>query len=70
MELERLTKLVNEILANEPTNINALFFRGLRAFKEGENKIAIDHWTLLLDQIPPDSQMALELSKKIDNLKN
>ena len=63
-------QLVNEILANEPTNINALFFRGLRAFKEGENKIAIDHWTLLLEQIPPDSQMALELSKKIDNLKN
>jgi hypothetical protein len=42
----------------------------LRAFKEGEDKIAIDHWNLLLDQIPPDSQMARELSKKIDNLKN
>ena len=63
-------QLINEILANEPTNINALFFRGLRSFKEGENKIAIDYWTLLLDQIPPDSQMALELSKKIDDLKN
>jgi hypothetical protein len=47
-----------------------LFFRGLWAFKKGKNKIAIDHWTLLLDQIPPGSQMALELSKKLDNLKN
>ena len=65
-----IEQLVNEILANEPKNINALFFRGLWAFKEGENKIAIENWTLLLDQIPPDSQMALELSKKIDNLKN
>ena len=47
-------------------NINALFFRGLKAFKEGENKIAIENWTLLLDQIQPDSQMALELFKKIN----
>ena len=65
-----IEQLVNEILANEPKNINALFFRGLKAFKEGENKIAIENWTLLLDQIPPGSQMALELLKKINNLKN
>ncbi|MDA9657525.1 hypothetical protein N9T71_02215 [Alphaproteobacteria bacterium] len=65
-----IEQLVNEILANEPKNINALFFRGLRAFKEGENKIAIENWTLLLDQISPGSQMALELLKKINNLKN
>ena len=65
-----IEQLVNEILANEPKNINALFFRGLRAFKQGENKIAIENWTLLLDQIPPGSQMALELLKKINNLKN
>ena len=65
-----IEQLVNEILANEPKNINALFFRGLRAFKKGENKIAIENWTLLLDQIPPGSQMALELLKKINNLKN
>ena len=65
-----IEQLVNEILANEPKNINALFFKGLRAFKEGENKIAIENWTLLLDQIPPGSQMALELLKKINNLKN
>ena len=65
-----IEQLVNEILANEPKNINALFFRGLRAFKEGENKIAIENWTLLLDQIPPGSQMSLELLKKINNLKN
>ena len=65
-----IEQLVNEILANEPKNINALFFRGLRAFKQGENKIAIENWNLLLDQIPPGSQMALELLKKINNLKN
>ena len=65
-----IEQLVNEILANEPKNINALFFRGLRALKEGENEIAIENWTLLLDQIPPGSQMALELLKKINNLKN
>ena len=65
-----IEQLVNEILANEPKNINALFFRGLRAFKEGENEIAIENWTLLLDQIPPGSKMALELLKKINNLKN
>ena len=65
-----IEQLVNEILADEPKNINALFFKGLRALKEGENKIAIENWTLLLDQIPPGSQMALELLKKINNLKN
>ena len=65
-----IEQIVNEILANEPKNINALFFKGLRALKEGENEIAIENWTLLLDQIPPGSQMALELLKKINNLKN
>ena len=65
-----IEQLVNEILANKPKNINALFFKGLRALKEGENEIAIENWTLLLDQIPPGSQMALELLKKINNLKN
>ena len=65
-----IEQLVNEILTNEPKNINALFFKGLRALKEGENEIAIENWTLLLDQIPPGSQMALELLKKINNLKN
>ena len=65
-----IEQLVNEILANEPKNISALFFKGLRALKEGKNEIAIENWTLLLDQIPPGSQMALELLKKINNLKN
>ena len=66
-EIERLT---TEILKNEPKNIEALFFLGLKAFKEGKNKIAINNWTKLLNQIPPKSQMALELSKKLKSIKD
>ncbi len=64
-----IDRLVNEILDSEPDNINALFFRGLKAFKTGDNKIAIDNWTILLSQLPPKSQMALELSKKLKSIK-
>ena len=64
-----IDRLVNEILDSEPNNINALFFRGLKAFKTGDNKIAIDNWTILLSQLPPKSQMALELSKKLESIK-
>ena len=64
-----IDRLVNEILDSEPNNINALFFRGLKAFKTGEDKIAIDTWTILLSQLPPKSQMALELSKKLKSIK-
>jgi cytochrome c-type biogenesis protein CcmH/NrfG len=64
-----IDRLVNEILDSEPNNINALFFRGLKAFKTGDNKIAIDNWTILLSQLPPKSQMALELSKKLKSIK-
>ena len=64
-----IDRLVNEILDSEPNNINALFFRGLNAFKTGDNKIAIDNWTILLSQLPPKSQMALELSKKLKSIK-
>ena len=64
-----INRLVNEILESEPNNINALFFRGLKAFKTGEDKIAIDNWTTLLSQLPPKSQMAHELSKKLESIK-
>ena len=64
-----IDRLVNEILESEPSNINALFFRGLKAFKSGEDKMAIDNWTILLSQLPPKSQMALELSKKLESIK-
>ena len=50
--------------------MEALFFLGLKAFKEGKNKIAINNWTKLLNQIPPKSQMALELSKKLKSIKD
>jgi len=32
--------------------------------------MAINNWTTLLSQIPPKSQMALELSKKLKSLKD
>ena len=64
-----IDRLVNEILDSEPNNINALFFKGLKAFKTGDDKIAIDNWTILLSQLPPKSQMALELSKKLKSIK-
>ena len=62
--------LINEILIYDSNNIDALFFQGLNAFTEGNNKIATESWEKLLSQLHKDSPMKLELLKKLKSIKD
>jgi len=55
--------LITEILILDSSNIDALFFQGLDAFTEGNNKQATESWKKLLSRLPINSPMKLELSK-------
>jgi cytochrome c-type biogenesis protein CcmH/NrfG len=63
-------KIIAEILILDSTNIDALFFQGLNAFTEGNNKLANHSWNKLLSKLPKNSPMRLELSKKLQSIKS
>ena len=63
-------KIIAEILILDSTNIDALFFQGLNAFTEGNNKLATRSWNKLLSKLPKNSPMRLELSKKLQSIKS
>jgi len=60
--------LITEILILDSSNIDALFFQGLDAFTEGNNKQATESWKKLLSRLPINSPMKLELSKKLQSI--
>lgn len=60
--------IIAEILILDSTNIDALFFQGLDAFTEGNNKLATRSWNKLLSKLPKNSPMRLELSKKLQSI--
>ena len=62
--------LITEILILDSDNIDALFFQGLNAFKEGNKKLATQSWKKILSKLPKDSLMNLELSKKLKSIKD
>jgi len=62
--------IIAEILILDSTNIDALFFQGLNAFTEGNNKLATRSWNKLLSKLPKKSPMRLELSKKLQSIKD
>ena len=63
-------KIIAEILILDSTNIDALFFQGLNAFTEGDNKLATRSWNKILSKLPKNSPMRLELSKKLQSIKS
>jgi cytochrome c-type biogenesis protein CcmH/NrfG len=64
-----IKNLIAEILILDSSNIDALFFQGLDAFTEGNNKLATESWKKLLSRLPINSPMKLELSKKLQSIK-
>lgn len=60
--------IIAEILILDSTNIDALFFQGLDAFTEGNNKLATRSWNKILSKLPKNSPMRLELSKKLQSM--
>lgn len=61
-------KLIDEILIKEPNNVDALFFKGLKAFNNGKNNTAKLYWNKLIATLPPNSKISLELIKKLETL--
>jgi cytochrome c-type biogenesis protein CcmH len=47
-------KLVEEVLASEPTNPRALWYGGFAAYDQGNEALARTRWTALLATNPPD----------------
>ena len=61
-------KLIDDILIKEPNNVDALFFKGLKAFNNGENNTVKLYWNKLITTLPPNSKISLELIKKLETL--
>lgn len=61
--------LVNKALKLEPENPKALQLAGGAAFQEKRFKEAVDYWQRVLNQLPPDSELAQALSEKIAEAK-
>lgn len=61
-------KLIDDILIKEPNNVDALFFKGLKAFNNGENNTVKLYWNKLIATLPPNSKISLELINKLETL--
>jgi cytochrome c-type biogenesis protein CcmH/NrfG len=55
-------------LVEEPNNVEALFFKGLKAYNDGEDSTAKLYWQKLISILPTNSQISSELYKKIEKL--
>ena len=61
-------KLIDDILIKEPNNVDALFYKGLKALNNGENNTVKLYWNKLIATLPPNSKISLELIKKLETL--
>ncbi|HCF18556.1 MAG TPA: c-type cytochrome biogenesis protein CcmI, partial [Rhodospirillum rubrum] len=60
--------LMADILAGAPEDREALFFVGLEAAEKGDSERARSLWTRLIAALDPQSDLALELRKRLDAL--
>ncbi|MBK1677207.1 c-type cytochrome biogenesis protein CcmI, partial [Rhodospirillum rubrum] len=60
--------LMADILAGAPDDREALFFVGLEAAEKGDSERARSLWTRLIAALDPQSDLALELRKRLDAL--
>lgn len=63
-------ELINKALKLDPDNPKALELAGAAAFQAKRYKEALDYWQRLLQRLPPDSELAQALSRKIDEVKS
>lgn len=61
-------KLIDDILIKEPNNVDALFFKGLKAFNNGKNNTVKLYWNKLIATLPPNSKISLELINKLKTI--
>lgn len=63
------TELVEQALKVDPNNAKALPLAGRAAFEAKDYKKAIAYWERLLKQVPPDSEVAITITKQIEEAK-
>ena len=63
------TELIAQALRLDPNNGKALYLAGFAAQESGNPKEAITHWEKLLTQVPPDSENAAVIQKKLAEMK-
>ncbi|MDB9915773.1 hypothetical protein OAD30_03000 [Alphaproteobacteria bacterium] len=66
---KEIERLITDILLLNPNNIDALFFKGLFALKNGNKINAIKIWQFLIEKLPKNSVMKLEILKKLNEIK-
>ncbi|MDQ2937548.1 MAG: c-type cytochrome biogenesis protein CcmI [Acidobacteriota bacterium] len=63
-------ELVNKALKLDPDNAKALELAGTAEFQAKNYKQAIEHWQKLLARVPPGSELAEALSRRIEEAKS
>jgi len=58
-------KLIRQALTVDPKNVKALALAGTAAFQRKDFKGAIAHWQVILEVVPPDSDMAASVKDSI-----
>ena len=65
----RPMELINRALKVDPENAKALQLAGSAAFQAKDYKKAVEYWQRVLKQVPPGSEVAQTIQKRIDEAK-
>ncbi len=63
-------ELVNKALKLDPENLKALELAGSAAFQAKDYKQAIEYWQRLLKKMPPNSEVAESVNKRLEEAKS
>jgi cytochrome c-type biogenesis protein CcmH len=63
-------ELVNKALKVDPENLKALELAGSAAFQAKDYKRAIEYWQRLLNKVPPNSEVAESVNKRLEEAKS
>jgi len=62
-------EIINRALRIDPNNAKALQLAGSAAFQAKDYKKAIDYWTRVLKQVPPNSEVSTTIEERINEAK-
>ena len=62
-------EIINRALKIDPNNAKALQLAGSAAFQAKDYKKAIDYWTRVLKQVPPNSEVSATIEERINEAK-
>src|SRR6185503_14139648 len=62
-------EIINRALKIDPNNAKALQLAGSAAFQAKDYKNAIDYWTRVLKQVPPNSEVSATIEERINEAK-